>query len=118
MSITKFRRIRLVVVILIWFIVSLISIIKSFTAHIVINLTIALDCLSVPCVFFVIILAVHFVLKKIFPNGTNKNNLYVNYAVDTVIYVVACAVIYYILIMLFYGFIYFLCELGYAPAPQ
>lgn len=118
MSITKFRKIRLITVMLIWLIVSLISITKSLTVYKVINLPIALDCLSVPCAFVLIIIEVHFVLKKIFPNGTNKNNRYVNYTVDTLIYMATCVVIYYILIMLFYGFIYLLCELGYAPAPQ
>ena len=118
MGITKFRNIRLVTVILIWLIVSLISLIKQFAAFKVLDLGIVLLCLSEPCALILIIVTVHFVLKKLLPNGMNKNNRYVNYAVDTLIYIVASAVIYYILIILYCGFVYLLCELGYAPAPQ
>lgn len=118
MGITKFRKIRLVIVILIWLIVSLISLIKQIAAFKVLDLGIVLLCLSEPCTLFLIIITVHFVLKKLLPNEMNKNNRYMNYAVDTLIYIVASAVIYYILIMLYCGFVYLLCELGYAPAPQ
>lgn len=118
MDITKFRKTRLVIVILIWLIVNLISLIKQFAVFKVLDLGIVLLYLSEPCALLLIIVTVHFVLKKLLPNGMNKSNRYVNYAVDTLIYIVASAVIYYILIMLYCGFVYLLCELGYAPAPQ
>lgn len=118
MGITKFRNIRLVIVILIWLIVSLISLIKQFVAFKALDLGIVLLCLSEPCALILIIVKVHFVLKKLLPNGMNKNNRYVNYTVDTIIYIVASAVIYCVLIVLYCGFVYLLCELGYAPAPQ
>ncbi len=118
MSITKFRKIRLVIVILIWLIVSLISLFKNLSYYTVINVGSVISCLSAPFVLLLIILTVHFGLKKLLPNGTIKNNQYANVAVDTVIYIVTSAVIYCVLIVLYYGFLYLLCELGYAPAPH
>ncbi len=118
MSIAKFRKIRLVIVILLWLIVSIISSIKAFTSYNEISVGSAISCLSEPCVFLLILLVVHLGLKKLFPNGTIKNNRYANVAVDMLIYIVASVVTYCVLIVLYCGFVYLLCELGYAPAPQ
>lgn len=118
MSITKFRKIRLVIIILIWLIVSLISLFKNLSYYTVINAGSVISCLSASFALLLIIMTVHFGLKKLLPNGTIRNNRYANVALDTVIYIVASTVIYCVLIVLYCGFLYLLCELGYAPAPQ
>lgn len=118
MSITKFRKIRLVIVILIWLIISLISLFKSLASYKEINVGSVMSCLSASLVLLSIIMTVHFGLNKLLPNGTIKNNRYANIMFDTVIYFVTSAVIHCILIVLYFGFVYLLCELGFAPTPQ
>ena len=83
-----------------------------------INAGSVISCLSASFALLLIIMTVHFGLKKLLPNGTIKDNRYANVALDTVIYMLQVQSFYCVLIVLYCGFLYVLCELGYAPAPQ
>lgn len=118
MSIAKFRKLRLITTVLIWFIVSLISLIETLDNYKTINLSNVLYFLTTPCALLLIILIVYFALIKLLPKENNSIHRYANFTFDTFVFVLSCVIVYYILIVLYCGFLYLLCELGSAPAPQ
>ena len=118
MSISRFRKVRLIVFAVIWFIISLINILKLFNNNQAVSIGYLMSRLLPLCACLLVCITVQLILNKTSPNGTRKSNSIINFTLDTIVYIALCAVVIYILTMLFYGLIYLLFELGYAPAPQ